>query len=226
MDKKRLYFYLRLVAIALWALSWCALFVWSQHSHLDWRHVPHALRLVLWRAGLWGPMIILAAFALRPFLFIPGSGIELAVGSFYGPIVGTFLNIIGESLSATFAFAVGRALGRDFLSRHENGWLKFYDDALTKDGFSAIAVMRLLFLPFDVVSYGAGMTGISFADYIVATFLGLLPGTIAFTVAGDWLGRPSALFVFLGLAAVILALVFAVKLHPRARALTHKPDHD
>ncbi len=226
MSKNRAKTVLRLLAVAFWALLWWRGASWFMATGMDWRHLPHGLRVFMRHAGLWGPLVLLAAYVLRTFLFLPSSIVEVAAGSLYGPVFGTVLNILGANISAALAFAVGRLLGREFLSKREHGRLKVYDEALTKDGFTAILVLRLIFVPFDVVNFGAGMTGIKFRDYMAGTFLGTLPAVIAFTVAGDNLGKPRGLLVFIGLAVAIVALVLIAKRHPWAKLANFHTHHE
>jgi uncharacterized membrane protein YdjX (TVP38/TMEM64 family) len=52
-------------------------------------------------------------------------------------------------------------------------------------GVYAVVVGRLLpFVSFDLVSYGAGLTGMSFSAFIVATAVGMIPGTLLYAYLG------------------------------------------
>ena len=192
--------------------------MWFRSSGLTWHTLPHALRFMMRHAGPWGPLSLLAAHVLRTFLLVPSTVLEVAAGSLYGPVYGALLNVAGINMSATIAFWIGRFLGRGFLSRREHGWLKRYDEALTRDGFFAVLMMRLLFVQIDIVSYGAGMTGISFLNYALGTFLGTLPAILAFTIVGHNLGRPRGFLIFVGLSLAIIALVFILKRLPWTRS--------
>lgn len=217
---------LRCIAVAFWGLVWWKGATWFVESGLEWRALPHALKIFMREAGMWGPIVLILAYIVRTFLFLPSSILEVAAGSVYGPFFGTILNCIGANISAALAFGIGRVLGRDFFTKHEHGRLRVYDEALTKDGFSAVLILRVLFVPFDVVNYGAGMTGMKFRDYMAGTVLGSLPAIVAFTVAGDRIGKPRGLLIFILLASAIITLVFFVKRHPWAKRIRSNTHHE
>ncbi len=127
------------------------------------------------------------------------------------------MNILGENLSAAISFFLGRFFGRNFVQAHETAWLKKYDELLTKDGFFPVMLMRFLLFPFDVVSIGSGMTGIPFRTYMLATFVGLMPALIAFTVLGNVYNHPHSIGVFVVFFGILLAVMALLVRHPRVR---------
>lgn len=199
------------VGLLFWVLSW------MEMHHVTLRELPRVLRFFVRQHGAYGPFVLVLLYVLRSFLFIPASVLTIVAGTLFGPFWGSLLNIIGENLSATVSFYLGRLFGRRFVRDHEAAWLKKYDELLTKDGFLPILLMRFLLFPFDVVNIGSGMTGIPYRTYGAATFLGLLPAIITFTVLGNVANQPRSLIVFLVLISLILLAVWFLQRIPSVR---------
>ncbi len=89
-------------------------------------------------------------------------------------------------------------------------------------------LMRFFLFPFDIVNIGSGMTGIPYRAYGVATFLGLLPAIITFTVLGNAVNNPRSLIVFGFLIGLILLTVWILQKIPavRKRLGLHIPLHE
>jgi uncharacterized membrane protein YdjX (TVP38/TMEM64 family) len=55
---------------------------------------------------------------------------------------------------------------------------------MRNNSFETILIMRFIFLPYDLVNYLAGILRIDWKSFILASFLGSVPGTIAFVSFG------------------------------------------
>jgi uncharacterized membrane protein YdjX (TVP38/TMEM64 family) len=69
--------------------------------------------------GLWGPLIFILLYALRPLILFPATLLTLAGGYVFGPVLGVFYTIIASNLSSTIAYFVGRYFGKDVLRDDE-----------------------------------------------------------------------------------------------------------
>lgn len=118
------------------------------------------LRMLVARAGLWGPVLIVTLMTLAVVASpIPSAPIALAAGAAYGHIWGTALVVIGAELGALIAFALARILGHDVLRRafgdRVDVGLLGSQTALTTTVFAS----RLMpFVSFDMISYAAGLS--------------------------------------------------------------------
>ena len=84
------------------------------------------------------------------------------------------------------AFVIARGLGRDAVEARLGGRLRELDANLARRGFSYMFLLRLLpIMPFNWVSYGAGVTGITFRSYVAATALGIAPLVALYAVFGS-----------------------------------------
>jgi uncharacterized membrane protein YdjX (TVP38/TMEM64 family)/rhodanese-related sulfurtransferase/sulfur relay (sulfurtransferase) complex TusBCD TusD component (DsrE family) len=135
--------------------------------------------------GAAGPLVFMAAYALGTVLFLPGSVLTLAGGALFGPVWGTLYNLTGATLGATLAFLIARYLASDWVARKASGWMKQLMDGVEKEGWHFVAFVRLMPLfPFNLLNYALGITRIPLLHYIVASYLFMLPGALAYTYLG------------------------------------------
>ena len=202
-------YFLRALLLCLWLA--CVLTVlWYMHLHgLKMRVMPaHLLRLVR-EAKSFGPFVIIAGYLSVTVVPFPTQALSLISGAAYGPVWGSALALLGANLAASVSFWFGRFFGRHFVSDHEKGWLKKYDDGMRENGFMAVVVLRLIGVPFDVVSIGSGLTEISYRQYLLGSFLGMFPHIVTFVVLGESFTNPKTWVLFgATLLFTILVVVF------------------
>jgi uncharacterized membrane protein YdjX (TVP38/TMEM64 family)/rhodanese-related sulfurtransferase/sulfur relay (sulfurtransferase) complex TusBCD TusD component (DsrE family) len=161
----------------------------------------------------------MAVYAIGTVLFLPGSVLTLAGGALFGPVWGTLYNLTGATLGATLAFLIARYLASDWVARKASGWMKQLMDGVEKEGWHFVAFVRLMPLfPFNLLNYALGITRIPLLHYIVASYLFMLPGALAYTylgyagreaiAGGEGLVRKSLLaLALLGLVAFLPRLI-------------------
>ncbi|GAA5161860.1 TVP38/TMEM64 family protein [Pseudonocardia eucalypti] len=145
-------------------------------------------------AGAWVPVVFVGAHALAT-IALPRLPFTLSAGLLFGPVTGTAAAICASTVSAAVAFLLVRAIGRDAIApRLTHPAVTALDRRLARRGWLAVGSLRLISpLPFPLVNYCAGISSIRFVPFLVATALGLLPGTVAVVVLGDALtGRTDA----------------------------------
>ena len=132
--------------------------------------------------GVWGPIVYLIIWTVAPPLFLPGLPITLAGGVLFGPVWGVVYVIIGSTAGATAAFLVARYLARDWVAAKLQGTkLMTLDEKVAKDGWEIVAFTRLVpIFPFFLINYAFGLTRINLTPYVLATFFGMMPVTIAY----------------------------------------------
>jgi len=185
-----------------------------------------ALRAGL-RARWWtAPALILAYSILAP-LGAPVSPLMLAGGAIFGTLTGSALNILGTFLGAAASFYLARALGRDFVTHILGDRLKRVERLIARRGFWTWVRIRFIPIPFPIVNYGAALSGVPAALFLIATGIGLIPANIVFTYFAaamlDSVGDDrSVILLRMGMAvAALLALSFVPnvlgRLHRRRR---------
>lgn len=149
---------------------------------------------------------------------IPDAPIVIVGGYIFGPIVGTFLTIIGQILGATIDFFLARILGRNFVNKKFPQSVNILNNYSDKLGWQTIFLMRLTpTLSFDLLSYAAGLSSISFTKYILATIGGMVPLITIITLLGYSASIHSKMFaiitvvigiLFIGVTAYIFNKIF------------------
>ena len=151
-----------------------------------------ALEPTLRDLGIWAPVGFIALYAVGTILFFSGAVLSLAGGALFGPVWGTLWNLIGATLGATIAFLLARSVAGPWVVRRLGGRLRRLVDGVSSEGWRFVALMRLVpLVPFNLLNYALGLTAISLPAYVLASFVCMLPGAIAFTWLG-YAGRSAA----------------------------------
>ncbi len=137
------------------------------------------------RWGVWAPIGYIVFYALAISFMAPGTPITAVGAVLFGTLWGFLFTIIGATLGATSAFWVARTLGHEFAQSLFGERIKVYDKKIEAHGFATIFYLRLVFFPFNALNFGAGLTRVHFKDYLLGTFLGILPGTFIITFFVD-----------------------------------------
>ncbi|GAB4511928.1 MAG: hypothetical protein Tsb0026_15440 [Sulfuricaulis sp.] len=136
-------------------------------------------------AGALGPVLYMALYASATVLFLPGSLLTLAGGALFGPVWGTLYSLTGATLGATLAFLIARYLAQDWVRQRTGGILKKLLDGVDAEGWKFVAFVRLVPLfPFNLLNYALGLTRIGLVAYIVASYIFMFPGALAYTYLG------------------------------------------
>jgi uncharacterized membrane protein YdjX (TVP38/TMEM64 family)/rhodanese-related sulfurtransferase len=168
-------------------------------------------------AGAAGPVLFMLIYALGTVFFLPGSVITLVGGALFGPVLGTFYNLTGATIGAALAFLVARYLASGWVEQKTGGRMKQLKEGVEGEGWRFVAFVRLVPLfPFNLLNYALGLTRIKLAHYIIASYICMLPGAIAYTYLG-YAGKEAVAggegMIQKGLLA--LALLAAVAFLPR-----------
>ncbi len=137
--------------------------------------------------GVAGAFIFIGVYALAALLFLPGAIFTIAAGLVYGIAAGTAVAITGATLGAGLAFLAGRYLFRDRIKKVAEKNKKFgaIDEAIGQQGWKIVGLLRLSpLIPFNVSNYFYGVTAIGFWPYLLASFVGMLPGTLLYAYLG------------------------------------------
>ncbi len=164
---------------------------------------PERVRVFVLSFGVWAPIIYLLAYA-QPIVPLPASLMTGLAGAAFGKLWGTLAALLGATLRASSEFLVARLLGRETVAKLLKGKVAALDQKLAENSFKAVLLIRLVpNVPFDMQNYGLGFSNVRFGSYVVASFLGMIPGCFAFVYLGESLTNPKQLWK-LGLAILLI----------------------
>lgn len=125
-----------------------------------------------------------ALYLLRPLLAWPITPVSVLVGYVYGVELGLPIALVGAVFTCLPPFGVARWFETDvgLLGNLRRSGRQFFDVAGTTRG---VLAARLVPVPADVVSYGAGLSGVGAAPFVLGTTLGEVPWTVAAVLAGS-----------------------------------------
>ena len=163
--------------------------------------------------GKLAPIIYIIIFALVPLTLFPDSIIAIAGGLIFGLVKGYIYTAIGAILGATLSFYISRKLGRNFVKKLTKEKLDNVEEMINSNGFFIIFMLRLIPLfPFDIISYGAGLTSVKYKDFILATFLGTIPGILVFTNIGAQSVNMGSGSFYISIGALVLLFIISMVL--------------
>lgn len=145
---------------------------------------------------------------------IPAFLITFANAAIFGWWQGALLSWTSAMVGAALCFYIANILGRDAAEKLTSKTaLESVDGFFEKYGKHTILICRLLpFMSFDIVSYAAGLTSMSFMSFIVATGIGQLPATLIYSYVGGMLTGGAKKFVMgLLILFAVSVLVFMIK---------------
>jgi uncharacterized membrane protein YdjX (TVP38/TMEM64 family) len=138
-------------------------------------------------AGPIGYVAYVLAYVVSCVFLVPALALTLGAGAVFGFATGSVVVVIGATLGATAAFVLARTVLRARVEKMTANNAKFraLDRAITAEGTKILWLVRLSgFPPFTWVNYAFGLTGVALVPYVLITFFGIIPGTLAFTYAG------------------------------------------
>ncbi len=183
------------VALALWQTgSWEP--AWELFSDRE------RVQRVVEGAGILAPAVYVLLLVVQAVLApLPAPAVAVAGGFVFGTFEGFLLTWSGAALGGVVSFGLSRLFGRGYVTRSPRA--RRLDRYVEEHGAILIFILRLVpLVSFDAISYAAGLTGIAFRKFFVATMLGMAPGTFAFVYLGGASPGPGA-YAVLGVLALL-----------------------
>jgi len=134
-----------------------------------------------------GAAVFIATYALLTVLLVPGSVLTLAAGALYGPLTGTAVVSVASTLGAVAAFCVARYGARPWVEGKLAGFPKARAvvSGISQQGSRLVLLLRLSpLVPFTLLNYALGLSEVGLAQYTLASWAGMLPGTFAYVYLG------------------------------------------
>ncbi len=166
-----------------------------------------SLNAFIGRNGMCAPLVFIVICALRPVLFfLPSMGLTILAGTLFGALWGTIYVAIGGALSTVVGYHFARWFGRDWIEDllRSSQRLRKMDAWSQRHGKHAVLFLRMCNMPWDMVSYWAGLTNIAFRDFYVASLITLLPISFLYTYFGTQVLTPGSAGFLISLAVIII----------------------
>lgn len=180
--------------------------------------------------GVAGIFIFIAVYAIATVLLVPGSILTIGAGFAFGLWKGFLAVSAGATLGAALAFLVARFIARDKIEAmaKKNDKFRRIDSAIGKQGAKLVFLLRLSpVIPFNLSNYFYGLTGVKFWPYVLASWIGMMPGTFLYVYIGA-AGKAAVsaaaggeaikhgwqywTFMGVGLAATIIVTIWVTKI--------------
>jgi uncharacterized membrane protein YdjX (TVP38/TMEM64 family) len=180
--------------------------------------------------GATGIFVFIVVYVVATVFMAPGSILTIGAGFAFGLWKGFLAVSAGATLGASLAFLVARFIARDKIAAIAQRYEKFQriDSAIGKQGAKLIFLLRLSpLIPFNLSNYFYGLTGVKFWPYVLASWIGMMPGTFLYVyigtagkaavsaAAGDEAmkqGWQYWTFLGIGLAATVVATIWVTKI--------------
>ncbi|MBC6477185.1 MAG: TVP38/TMEM64 family protein [Hormoscilla sp. GM7CHS1pb] len=140
------------------------------------------------KAGIWSPIIYIVLYTIATLFVLPSTPLNMSGGAIFGFWLGTLWTLIAAVMAAVIAFVFTRTVGREFIANKLAGRWEQIDIEVAQGGLFYIFAIRLqAIIPYAIVNFAAGLTSISFRDYLLGTILGTVPGILPFVMMGSGL---------------------------------------
>jgi uncharacterized membrane protein YdjX (TVP38/TMEM64 family) len=180
--------------------------------------------------GAVGIFIFIGVYAVATVLLAPGAILTIGAGFAFGLWKGFLAVSAGSTLGAALAFLVARFIARDKVAAiaERNDKFRNIDNAIGKQGAKLVFLLRLSpVIPFNLSNYLYGLTGVRFWPYVLASWIGMMPGTFLYVYIGT-AGKAAVsaaaggeamqhgwqywTFMSVGLAATVIVTIWVTKI--------------
>ncbi|RDX83715.1 hypothetical protein CR513_35339, partial [Mucuna pruriens] len=194
--------------------------------------------------GPWGPLALIVAYIPLTILAIPASVLTLGGGYLFGLPIGFVADSVGATVGSVAAFLLGRTIGKSLVVSRLKDYPQFrlVTIAIQRSGFKISLLLRLApFVPFSILNYLLSVTPVPLGEYTLASWLGMMPITLALVYVGTTLKDLSDVtcgwgefskthlpWIISGLLISVVLMIWVTKVAKSAldKALTESEDMD
>jgi len=229
----------RLLPLGALALAIAAVFAFDLDRYLTFdalRENRAALTAFVAANGLLAAVAYVLIYAAAVALSLPGGAVLTIAGGFlFGTLPGGALVVLAATVGATLLFLIAKTALGDPLRARAGPFLQRMEAGFQENALSYLLVLRLIPLfPFFIVNLVPAFLGVRLRTYVLATFFGIIPGSIVYASVGAGLGSvfdraeafspssiltPQIAVALVGLAMLALLPVVYRKLKARRAAL-------
>jgi len=184
----------RLLPLLLLAAATALVFATGLHRYLSLEVLSeHYMQLRAWAAAhpVIAPLAFGLVYAAGVAVSVPGATVmTLAAGLMFGLVLGTLVVVVAATLGASLVFLIAKTALGEPLRRRAQGWIARMEEGFREDALNYLLVLRLVPLfPFWLVNLVPAFLGVRLVTYVVATFVGILPGSAVYVSVGNGVGE-------------------------------------
>ena len=190
-------------------------------QYVDWMNQEYLVESLRgFRDSPWAIMVVCAIYMVAGLLFFPVSVLSLAVAMVFGAVWGVVYGIAGALCSTLLLFTIGNFVGEKGLRSLLGPRINKIDKKFADNGILGVAIIRNIpVAPFSLVNMVAGVSSIKIHQFLIGTFIGMLPLMIVKGIVGgsiaDILREPTPkhiAFLVAGVVAWLAVAYFSQKL--------------
>ena len=183
----------RWLPLVILAAGLVAFFAFGLNDYVSFEQLArHREALKAWVSeyGLLAALIAGLAYAVMTAFSIPGGALAtIVVGFLFGLYAGSVIVVIGATVGATAVFLAARTALGDSLRAKAGKAVRRMEEGFREDAFSYLLFLRLVpVFPFWLVNLVPAFLGVPLRTYVLATVLGIIPGTVVYVSVGNGLG--------------------------------------
>lgn len=179
---------------------------------------PRELQTALQGLGGWAAIGYIGLFTLLPAVFFPVAVLALAGGLLFGLWLGSLYTFAGAILNCTLMFFLARYAGRTRMEaliqkKLSPIWQLRLQNLNSTGGFLLLVILRLIpAVPYNLINYAFGLSAMKYSTYILASAIGIIPGTFAFINIGDKVLDVTSPDFWIAIGLLVLLLVVTTAL--------------
>ncbi|MGP1907167.1 TVP38/TMEM64 family protein [Metabacillus sp. JX24] len=202
----------------LFIITGAGVLLWFNSRYLNLQ--PKTIKDWILSFGAAAPLLYIVLYSVRPLILFPASVMSLAGGLAFGPYLGTLYTMAGATIGAVVAYLAAGTFKLDMFRKSENQRMKTLKKQLEQNGFFYVLILRLIpIVHFDVISYAAGISKVRLLPFAAATFIGVIPGTIAFTFLGSSFAEGNVLLLAAAGAVFLLLMLLPLLFREKVKQL-------
>jgi uncharacterized membrane protein YdjX (TVP38/TMEM64 family) len=225
----------RFSPLAILLLAVVAAFTLGLHEYLSFEQLERNRAWLLdlvHRHAVLAPFAFMLIYAIAIALSIPGGAILTMAGGFlFGIAAATVYAVVAATLGATIVFLIAKTAFGNTLRQRAGPAMRRMETGFRENALNYLLVLRLIpVFPFWLVNLVSAFLGVPLRTYVMATAVGIIPGTLVYASIGNGLGavfeaggRPDLGIIFeseiilpiIGLAALALLPVAYRKIKAR-----------
>lgn len=191
--RKAAFSWQRMIPLLILAAGLVAFFLFGLDEYLTFETLRENRAWLLEQvaeSALLAAIVYIVLYILVVAFSLPGGAVMTITGGFlFGQWLGTTYVIFAATIGATILFIAAKTALGDVLRAKAGPFLKKMEEGFQENALSYLLVLRLIPLfPFFVVNLVPAFLGVSLRVFVIATFVGIIPGSFVYATVGAGLG--------------------------------------